>query len=196
MAGCDVMDGKYRNYLYNILINARILRDQNSTAAIVVLVQMAYDPSFHYYETLSVEEERWLTSMHVQIRYIPKSFEVSFYTVNMDKFRILTLEEYDRVLFLDSDVMLRVPMDYLFTMPMQGILKENVIFAGRVEPSNAGIFLLAPKRCEWSRILDSMAATEERGRFNPYPYFDNRTGWGHVIVPPDYYEFHICQWRP
>jgi hypothetical protein len=65
-------------------------------------------------------------------------FHPTIYAV-LDKFRILGLVEYRRVLLMDGDVMPNTSLDYLFEMSdgENATLKENLITAGKMEPANA-----------------------------------------------------------
>ena len=72
--------------------------------------------------------------------------------LQMEKFRVLGLTDYDRVLYMDADIMARGSMDYLFDLSMQGKLQENIVFAGKTEPANGGTFMLAPKSDSWFRL--------------------------------------------
>jgi hypothetical protein len=60
------------------------------------------------------------------------------YRTMLDKFRILSLTECNRVLFMDGDVMARGSFDYLYHLSMSGTLGENVVVAGKTEPVNGG----------------------------------------------------------
>ena len=81
--------------------------------------------------------------------------------------------------------MVRGSMDYLFHLSIEGILKENVVFAGSTEPANGGTFMVAPKEGSWDRVLDIIHEKEERGAALPYPHFNETIGWGHVIEGED-----------
>jgi hypothetical protein len=64
-------------------------------------------------------------------------------------------------------------------------LKENLVVAGKIEPANAGFFMLAPKKGALEQINNIIQEREEKARSLPYPYFDPVEGWGHVIEPND-----------
>lgn len=132
---------EYRGFLYSVVVAAKQLRDAGSVADVVVLVQLSYATG----ETkLPPEQEQLLQSQKVKIHYIPKfaaPVHEKFYALMMEKFRILSLTEYSRVIFLDSDVMPVCSLDHIFDLsePKDGQtpqLKENVILAQKVEPSH------------------------------------------------------------
>jgi alpha-N-acetylglucosamine transferase len=92
--------------------------------------------SFHSKTTtLPAEDIRLLAAMQVKVKYIPKSRDENFYRVMLDKFRILALNEYRRVLFLDGDVVPLVNLNYLFELSdpthttTPTVLMENLVVA-------------------------------------------------------------------
>jgi hypothetical protein len=131
-----------------------------------------------------------LNAMNIKFDYIPKNKDQSFYHIMLDKFRILTLTQYERVLFLDGDIMPRRNLDYLFELSVSGVLKKNALIAGRLEPGNGGFFLMTPEEGAHQRILEIIDAKNRRGRSLPYPHWDEDIGWGHKIEAPDHYELN------
>ena len=189
VGGCDPKHPSYRYYLYNILVAAFILQHEATTSSsssqIIVYVQMAHSSR---YNTLLEHEVKWLERMNIQIVYLPKSRVESFYGIVLEKFRILNLTEYQRVLLLDADVMPLMNLDYLMEMSLQGILQENVVIAGRLEPANAGLFVVTPLVGAYDRVRQIIRETQERSDHRPYPdYWDKDVGWGQVMTPPDDY---------
>jgi alpha-N-acetylglucosamine transferase len=179
-------DPAYRSYFSDIVISTYLQREGGSQADVVVFVQMAYDSSF---DTLPSTDLNLLNAAGIIVKYIPKVEHESFYRLMMDKFRILSLTEYDRVLYMDGDVMVRRNLDYLFDLSVTGVLKKNIIFAGHAEPANGGLFMLAPTKESQKQILNVIRNKETRCATLPYPHWDEDVGWGHVIDGTDYYEF-------
>jgi hypothetical protein len=186
VGGCNPQTLSYTGYLYNILIAARILRKRGSQADIVVTIQMAYKSPD---DKLPAAHVNMLQKLDVQIRYIPKSATESFYEAQLEKFRILNMVEYRRVLFLDADVLPVGNMDYLFKLsdgdnPM---LRENLVIAGPFEPANGGIFMLKPGAGEFDELNSIVRAREIRDKHLKGRKFDPVEGWGHQIKSPDYW---------
>lgn len=203
IGGCDPRLPSYRNYIYDILISSHILRERGSKADVVAFFQM----SFHSNATaLPAEDTRLLDTMQVKINYIPKSRDESFYRVMLDKFRILALTEYRRVLFLDGDVVPLVNLDYLFELSDPAdtttptVLMENLVVAGSQEPANGGFFMLAPHAGALQQVNRIIQTREEHARNSINKnqkssqeeesrqqkvdkHFDPVQGWGHVIDP-------------
>jgi hypothetical protein len=101
IGGCDPDNPRYVNYIYDILISTYIQRQDGSTADVIVLFQMSYESK---HDELTTEDVRLLNSMRISFQYIPKSADESFYNIMLDKFRVLDLTQYSRILFLDGDV--------------------------------------------------------------------------------------------
>jgi len=182
IGGCDPNKPAYRNYIYDILIAADILRQRGSRADVVAFFQMSYHSN---YTKLPDYDTRLLKAMKVRILYIPVSRDESFYRCMLDKFRTLSLTQYRRVLFLDGDVIPLVNLDYLFKLSDElsdkpTVLKENMVLAGTQEPSNGGFFMLTPNADALKQINVIIQDREERARSSTNS-FDPVQGWGHVI---------------
>lgn len=208
IAGVDVADPGYLGNLYNVLVAADLLRD--SRADVVVMVQM----SIHSLsDRLTPREERWLAAMDVKVHYVATPPVQNFYTIQFEKFQILALTQYTRVIYLDGDVMPHCPMDYLFELsdpanawpsfaapPPLARLKENVVLSWIAEPAHGGFFMLAPKEGDYD-LLRGLIARREKEFLSRVvapngtrlvdrdglgdAAFDPVVGWGHVITPPD-----------
>lgn len=178
IGGCKPEKPAYQNFIYDVLISTYFQRKENSKADVIVFIQMSHSSSFN---TLPENDLHLLRSMHIKILYIPKASDESFYRIMLDKFRILELTQYDRVLFLDSDVMTLGNLDYLFVLSMQGKLRENVGFAGKTEPMNGGTFLLTPQEGDYDRLINIIREKELRGSKLPFPHWDEVVGWGHAM---------------
>jgi hypothetical protein len=178
VGGCDPDNNEsYKNFLYQVLINAFILQEAGSTADIVLFVQMAYG-SVH--ETLPDADVGYLDKMNVSIRYIEKYMEESFDSISMDKFRVLQLPQYERIMFCDSDVLLRESMDYLFELSVRGVLRSNVVFATELVPATGHIFMLSPLDGDWDHILE---VSQRNGEV-----WNDVQAWGHPFAANDGYD--------
>lgn len=209
IGGCNPKDGRYNGFLYNLLVARQLLNDFGSSADMIVFFQMSYNyttisttstttGSSDHQHQLPMEQVRALKQMNIQIQYLPKSTldtEDSFYETVMNKFIILNLTSYHRVMLLDADVMPLANLDFLFHFSS----KENVIVSGAIEPANGGLFVLSPAPGHYQRlqeIIRRRAVASVEGQLEqplsitinsttPIGAFDPVRGWGHVIVPPD-----------
>lgn len=190
MAGCDPADAdaptrgssSYRYMLYGVMVAARILRQTGSRADLLLLVEMLYSSPA---ARLPVHEERWLQSLGVQIKYLPKRPQQYFYRTQMDKFRILKWVQYRRIMFLDVDVLPTNNLDYLFWFSDPGdassptILNENIVLQDTAGPANGGTFVLTPHEGDIEAIQRIITRKETNLPFN------STYGWGHVIAPEE-----------
>ena len=185
ISGCNE-DAAHRNYLYDISISTYVQREAGSTADVIVFIQMAFKSDL---ESLPDQDRLLMEAMNIQIQYIPKAEDESFYRTMLDKFLILGLTQYDRILFMDGDVMTRGSLDYLFDLSMKGVLKKNVVTAGKTEPANGGFFMLTPSKGASERVMAIILDKEKRGSDLPYPHWDEEIGWGHTFGENDFAEF-------
>ena len=209
VSGCSEKTPSYRGFLYNIVVATQRLRDLGSTIAdFVVFIQMSSSTEAR---RLPPDEERLLRDdMGIDVVYLPKmrsSVHECFYAVVKEKFRILQLTQYERVLFLDADMMPVCNLDYMFALSDHGSyngtkgpkLQESVIMAAQNEACNAGFFMLKPSMKDWDLLQQHIRAKEEKALELPYPWWDINEGWGHVITPPDYWKpvngSKLTQWH-
>ena len=180
IGSCDPERPSYRYYIYNVLVATRIMRMHCSKADVIVFIQMSWQSPE---SVLPLSDILPLQKMGVTILYIPKSPEETFYRTQLDKFRILSLTEYSRVLFMDGDVMPLANLDYLFYLSEIGVFKSNLVIEGGREPANGGFFMLKPGNLE--QMSDIVVRRETKALQLPYPHFDEVEGWGHPLQPGD-----------
>jgi hypothetical protein len=131
--------------LYNILAATYVLKYRyDSHADVVVLIQMAHSSPA---ERLTQAEEGLLRKMHIQFRYLsrPSQPTSTFYQLVMAKFYVLQMVEYQKVLFLDSDVLPLCALDYLLQLSQDGTLGDTIVHAMYEDPVNAGLFVVTPR---------------------------------------------------
>jgi len=195
---------EYLGGLYSVVAATYHLRKLGSSADFVLMVQIAAESSHH---KLPESEEEILQKMDIKVVYIPKFANAEmecFYSLMMEKFRLLNMTKYSRVMYLDYDVMPTCNLDYLFDLsdplprlPSSNIsdttnntfrLKENIILAYQSEPSSGGLFVLKPNATDFDRIQRIIYEKEVKSLELPYPHWDPIVGWGHEITKPDYWK--------
>ena len=174
LGGVQPGNVSYKGFLYSILVARRLLLEEGSTMDAILFVQMAHGVEENL---LPTEDVMALEALRIQIQYLPATS--SFKETVLSKFRILSLTQYQRVLFLDADVMPVSNLDYWFNHSVSGKWKENVVVAGVAEPAHGGAFLLQPKRGDWE-ALQQMS------------FINETVGWGHEIREPD--EWQTREW--
>jgi hypothetical protein len=181
-------DGAYRGYIANLLIAAKLLRKHGSKADILAIFQLSHDST--YFQLPSEYEQMLSTTLNIQVRYLPKETATqaklnvggSMFT----KFYVYSMTEYQRVLYLDCDILPLANLDYLFDLSMQGVLKPNVLISGVYQPANGGFFLIEPNTRRYEEIQRILQSKGER--LGDKEIFDPVQGWGHRIEPPDQWE--------
>lgn len=182
VAGVEPEKPSYKGYIYNIAVAKDILKQRNSTADVVVMVRMH---ALSNSTSLPKEDEEILSKSGVIIKYIPPPLTDNFHTAMMDKFRILELTGYDRVIYLDSDVMPVNNIDYIFQKSVgpDAKLQENVVLQNHLEPASGGFFMLKPDKEDFAKVTDLIMKRQRQG----YD-FNETIGWGHIITEPDYWQ--------
>ena len=163
----------HRGGLYSVVVAAHSLRRQGSKADMVLMVQISATTNA---TALPEVEEKLLKAMNIRVLYLPKAshyrFE-SFYSLMMEKFRILQLEEYSRVLYLDADVLPMCNLDYMMELSQDGnLLRENVVMAYKQEPAGGGFFVLKPNATDYKEIAGHILKTEKKYLQMEYPHWD------------------------
>ena len=138
--------------------------------------------------SLPSNEEAWLKSVGVEIRYLPKDSDENMVRLITRKYEILKMTEYRRVFLLDSDALPLANLDYFFHLSdgPDPLIKPNIIVASTNVPFLAGMFMVAPQEGAWERaeeiLLARRADAHKRGIS-----FDYYQGFGQPIVAPDYW---------
>ena len=182
VSGCSEEKPGYKGFLYNCVVAATILRNSGSIADVVVMVQMSESTESN---SLPIAEEKMLSDNGIKIRYLPKMRSKDnecFYALVQEKFRVLQMTEYSRVLFLDGDIIPLCKLDYMFRLsePLASLkmnlkkplLTENVILAGRNEAAHAGIFMLKPREGDWEQLQSVIRKKEDKALTLPWPHWD------------------------
>ena len=182
IAGCNPSDPTYRGYIYSVAVSKELLKRFGSTAEVVVMIRMHVETN---HTQLPPEDEMILTKSGIIVKYLPKPLVDNFHTAMMDKFRILELTEYSRILYLDSDVIPLNNLDYFFHLSTgpNAVLEENVGLAYNLEPTNGGFFMMKPGEGDYDQIAKIIEKREREGY-----HFNETIGWGHEMVHPDGWE--------
>jgi len=175
----------YRGFIYSTLVSVRILRRLGSTADCHVFARLSPESNL---TALPEEDMRMFAGYNISVTLLPKLHHQSFTQLQYDKFEALQMTQYKRVLYLDADVMPLVNMDTLMqlsdpeSVDVPTLLKPNMIYATRGEPSNGGMFMLEPLEGDSAMMEDIVRKQHESGQKLPYPHFDKIWGWGHSFI--------------
>jgi hypothetical protein len=184
----------YRGYLSNICIASVLLRRFGSTADILLVVQLSANST---QSTLHPDEINLLRRCDVSLRYLPKessslrdgetNYNNTFATM-FHKFHVYSLVEYEKIFYLDSDILPINNLDYMFDMmdePATGTVKAITI-GGLFQPANGGFFLIRPNITDYQEI--QRIILKQGARLGEQESFDPVYGWGHKMGPMDQWE--------
>jgi alpha-N-acetylglucosamine transferase len=104
----------------------------------------------------------------------------------LDKFQILKYhDEYDRIIFLDSDITPFCNLDYMFkgSLGPDPIFAPNVVLSYKREPAQGGFFMIHPEKGDYERLQEIIDH-----RIHSSYNFSEEYGWGHKIEPPDVWD--------
>jgi hypothetical protein len=174
-------------YVLNAIVASTVLKHHNSSSDVVFLARMASnDPenaNRNSSEKLSCQQEYWLRQAGIKLYYLPKVKMDNFGTVSLEKFRVLEMTKYERVYFLDADLIPLCNIDYHMELSHRGILQDFVAMQGSREPINAGAFIVTPKQGLFGNVMDivhrHLKKQKEPTILNPIE------GWGHEIADND-----------
>lgn len=175
----------YKGFLYNVFNTVHLLKKLGSTADFVLWAQLAPDSNNTH---LPAADAQALSKLGVHVILMEKPQHESFAHLMYDKFRALQLTQYRRIVYLDSDVLPLVNMDYWFhlsdsqhtTTPT--ILRPNMVWASRGTPCNGGMFMMHPFPNAWKLLSETTEKQRAIGKTLPYPHFDWSSGWGHDFI--------------
>ena len=134
---------RYRGFLYNALITCKALKELGSLADFIALVGYS---SYKEEENKHIFQEdiNLLENAGIRIYYLPRivrnpaKTKVSFAEMALLKVLPFSFITYDRIQFLDGDVMPTKNMDCFFK------LNINSYNTGNASPVNSGWFLIIP----------------------------------------------------
>ncbi len=177
----------YKGVLWSVLISAKILRKSGSTADFWLHVRLSSDSNL---DAIQQEESKLLHDLGIKIRYMERrnnyyESEALFPQITHDKFLILDMTEYKRVIFLDTDTIPMTNLDYYFHLSdpeykkVATVLKPFFIYATRKEPMGGGMFMVEPSKWIYQKYEEAVKTQREKAKVLPYPHFDRDTGWGY-----------------
>lgn len=185
IGGIDASTRAHEGLLWGVLVAARLLRSYGSSADFVLYARLSFASSVaEGGVTLPPVDARLLRAAGIKTIMIdpPEGEEEdTFAGIVYEKFRPLSLLEYQRVMFLDSDIMPAVNLDYLFrlTEGPHPVLAKNFFYATRGEPCNTAIFIMTPEEGALDDLQSIIHRQHEEGSRMDYPHFDFGRGWGH-----------------
>jgi len=164
---------RYRGFLYNALITCKALRELGSLADFIALVGYS---SYKEEENKHIFQEdiNLLENAGIRVYYLPRivrnpaKTKVSFAEMALLKVLPFSFISYDRIQFLDGDVMPTKNMDCFFQ------LNINSYNTGNASPVNSGWFLIIPNIMQYNDII-------KKASWRLETKWNETSGWGTMI---------------
>ncbi|XP_074581063.1 putative UDP-glucuronate:xylan alpha-glucuronosyltransferase 3 [Curcuma longa] len=131
------------HYACGAIAAARSIRASGSVRDLVVLV----DEGVTDHDRRGLEAAGWKVKTMQRIRN-PKAKRGTYNEWNYSKFRLWQLTDYDRVVFIDSDLLILRNIDFLFALP------EVSAAANNADIFNSGLMVLEPSNCTFQLLMD------------------------------------------
>ncbi|KAF3778502.1 putative UDP-glucuronatexylan alpha-glucuronosyltransferase 3 [Nymphaea thermarum] len=130
-------------YVCGAIAAAQSIRFSGSTRDLVILVD----------ETITEHHKSGLEAAGWQIRTIqrirnPKAEQDAYNEWNYSKFRLWQLTDYDKIIFIDADLLILRNIDFLFEMPEITAIGNNATLF------NSGVMVIEPSNCTFQLLMD------------------------------------------
>jgi hypothetical protein len=202
-------------YVANMVITAKLLKQYGSTSDVVAMFLLNDDDNNSSASsssaspastttttttattltTLPLKYERLLEYYGIKIVYLSDEdniAKVAQFGCNkcstLSKFNIYRLTQYDRITFLDGDVIPLTNLDYMMQLSYDRVLASTVTYSTIMEPANAGYFIITPNATQAEAIMKKLDTYAEPKVLTPIENggsWNETLGWGHIITPPD-----------
>lgn len=128
--------------------------------------------------------EKWNknNASNIIIKKLPKSVSRSFYSIQLNKFRVLGLTQYKRILYMDADVLPLTNLDFFFELSDLDVttntpprFQDFMSYQTYLAPMNGGFFMITPKKGDLQHI-QKIISRKENDVWHP-----TSIGWGHPV---------------
>ncbi|KAF9599686.1 hypothetical protein IFM89_001632 [Coptis chinensis] len=136
-------------YVCGAIAAAQSIRMVGSKRDLVILVD----------ETISDYHREGLAAAGWKIRTIqrirnPKAERDAYNEWNYSKFRLWQLTDYDKIIFIDADLLILRNIDFLFGMPEISAIGNNATLF------NSGVMVVEPSNCTFQLLMDHINEIE------------------------------------
>lgn len=136
-------------YVCGAIAAAQSIRMAGSTRDLVILV----DDTISNYHRSGLEVAGWKIRTIQRIRN-PKAEKDAYNEWNYSKFRLWQLTDYDKIIFIDADLLILRNIDFLFKMPQISATGNNgTLF-------NSGVMVIEPSNCTFHLLMDHINEIE------------------------------------
>ncbi|CAL0308677.1 unnamed protein product [Lupinus luteus] len=130
-------------YVCGAITAAQSIRMAGSTRDLVILV----DETITDYHRGGLEAAGWKIHTIQRIRN-PKAEPEAYNEWNYSKFRLWQLTDYDKIIFIDADLLILRNIDFLFEMPEITAIGNNATLF------NSGVMVVEPSNCTFQLLMD------------------------------------------
>ncbi|KAA8547013.1 hypothetical protein F0562_003442 [Nyssa sinensis] len=136
-------------YVCGAIAAAQSIRMAGSTRDLVILV----DETISEYHRSGLAAAGWKIRTIQRIRN-PKAEKDAYNEWNYSKFRLWQLTDYDKIIFIDADLLILRNIDFLFGMPEIAATGNNgTLF-------NSGVMVIEPSNCTFQLLMDHINEIE------------------------------------
>ncbi|CAA3011159.1 UDP-glucuronate:xylan alpha-glucuronosyltransferase 1 isoform X1 [Olea europaea subsp. europaea] len=136
-------------YVCGAIAAAQSIRLAGTTRDFIILV----DETISEYHRSGLERAGWKIRTIQRIRN-PKAEKDAYNEWNYSKFRLWQLTDYDKIIFIDADLLILRNIDFLFAMPEISATGNNgTLF-------NSGVMLIEPSNCTFQLLMDHINEIE------------------------------------
>uniref|UniRef100_A0A5B7B6K6 Hexosyltransferase n=1 Tax=Davidia involucrata TaxID=16924 RepID=A0A5B7B6K6_DAVIN len=136
-------------YVCGAIAAAQSIRMAGSTRDLVILV----DETISEYHRGGLEAAGWKIHTIQRIRN-PKAERDAYNEWNYSKFRLWQLTDYDKIIFIDADMLILRNIDFLFEMPEISATGNNATLF------NSGVMVVEPSNCTFQLLMDHINEIE------------------------------------
>nr|XP_043607758.1 UDP-glucuronate:xylan alpha-glucuronosyltransferase 1-like [Erigeron canadensis] len=130
-------------YVCGAIAAAQSIRMSGSNRDLVILV----DETISDYHRSGLELAGWKIRTIQRIRN-PKAEKDAYNEWNYSKFRLWQLTDYEKIIFIDADLLILKNIDFLFGMPEISATGNNgTLF-------NSGVMVIEPSNCTFNLLMD------------------------------------------
>ncbi|KAL7090530.1 hypothetical protein ACP275_12G046600 [Erythranthe tilingii] len=137
------------DYVCGAIAAAQSIRMSGSTRDLVILV----DESIGDHHRRGLQSSGWKVRTIKRIRN-PKAEKDAYNEWNYSKFRLWQLTDYNKIIFVDADLLILRNIDFLFKMPQISATGNNgTLF-------NSGVMVIEPSNCTFKLLMDHVDEIE------------------------------------
>ncbi|RRT44141.1 hypothetical protein B296_00024611 [Ensete ventricosum] len=130
-------------YVCGAIAAAKSIRLSGSVRDLVILV----DGTISERERSGLEDAGWKMRTIQRIRN-PKAKRDAYNEWNYSKFRLWQLTDYDKIIFIDADLLVLRNIDFLFAMPEISAIGNNATLF------NSGVMVIEPSNCTFQLLME------------------------------------------